>query len=154
MESCLDPQTLEELQRSIEIMPEALHENYVTMASELSHWGARYGAAVHNRLRTKRRLAIVEAEATTKAHTTLLNEGVKPTEALVNATLRQTAAWQVAAEEADLAEAVERETAAHMEALRTKRDMLISLGAHVRAEMQGDLVMRERSRSRREGTDG
>jgi hypothetical protein len=47
------------------------------------------------------------------------------------------------------AEVDEKRLRGVLDAVRTKRDMLISLGAHVRIEMEHDPVIREEVRGRR-----
>lgn len=130
------------LYESVSILPEAISEEFARVALDLAYWNAQYA----DRLREYRMAE--DTVKRTKAllyikHRTLLTEANgKTTEAQIDAAVNVDPAMV----EADLQlinTEVEREKARGvLDAVRAKREMVVSLGAHLRAEMGSDSMLR------------
>lgn len=124
------------------IAPEVLEEEFVRTPADVAYWNAQYADALEAHLRAK---AHVDAEW---ARLYLLEKaraaagGEKTTEALLKASVEVTAEYREALEKAIIAEAEKARAAGRVDAVRTKKDMLQSLGAKLRAEMESDPMVR------------
>lgn len=119
-----------------------MQREFVEYPALLSHWGARYADAIEAAAAAKERLKDVEAEVYL-----LLRDANAGTEATIKAKVRGDKRVQAARAMAAAAEA--RETRFHhkvMTPLYAKKEMLISLGAHQRAEVGGDPLLRRAHR--------
>jgi hypothetical protein len=133
----------EYLYESVRIEPLALEEEFVRMSADLAYWNQRYAAAVREHLtskiaieRTASHLRIIHRERLTA-------ENPKPpTESMVEAAVNTDEQMDKARAALIDAEVEKVRLAGVLDAVRTKRDMLVSLGAHVRAEMQADPSIR------------
>ena len=120
------------------------------MASDLAYWGQRYAAAVREHLISK-----IVVERTTSELRIVLREKLTaenpkpPTESMVDSAVNTHDAMDKARARMVEAEVEKVRLNGVLDAVRTKRDMLVSLGAHVRAELQGDPSLRHEARARR-----
>jgi hypothetical protein len=139
------------LKDCVRIEPLALEEEFVRLPADLAYWNDRYSEAYKYHLERKIIREQLGAELSSKIRDGL--EVAKKTrvtiaevdgELLLNPEYQQARAKEVAAD----AERVRLYGV--LDALRSKRDMLISLGAHIRAEMQHDPMIRERAALDRE----
>jgi hypothetical protein len=127
---------------SISITPEALSEEFARVALDLAYWNARYADALkayrEAEVQQKRTKAMLYIK-----HRTLLTEtNGKTTEAQVDAAVLLDPSM-VEADTNLIATEVEKEKARGvLDAVRAKREMVVSLGAHIRAEMAGDPSLR------------
>jgi hypothetical protein len=128
-----------------EILPEAIHEEYVRLSADLAHWNARYAGAVKDFLSAKVEADILERELYPVIRAQLEQAG-KVTEKMVDAALAQSEAWTEAQRLKASTEAEKLRLYGVLDSVRAKKDMIISLGAHLRSEMEGDPVLREQSR--------
>lgn len=151
--------TLDEyLEKCVTVRPESLEEEFRRLPAELAYWNAKYAAAY-------RALALAEAHrrsVTSRTHLEMRERLKSVTEEELaktpKAKLRQPTVGDIEAlvegdELVILARRAELEAECEkvriqgaVEAVRTKKDMLVSLGAHIRAEMEGDPVLREQVR--------
>lgn len=141
------------LKECVDLVPELLSEEFARMSADYAYWNERYAAA--NRAELAAEWARDKAYAATylRRKLELEAEGKKAPEATVDAEVRTDAAYG-AAVEAHIAAKAEREhLRGVLEALRTKREMLVSAGAHQRQEMQGDMAMRDRAALKRAERD-
>lgn len=127
---------------SVSITPEALSEEFARVALDLAYWNAQYA----DRLREYREAEIQQKRTRAMLyikHRTLLTEANgKTTEAQVDAAVLLDEDM-VAADTQVIVTEVEKEKARGvLDAVRAKREMVVSLGAHIRAEMAGDPVLR------------
>jgi hypothetical protein len=130
---------------SVQIEPMALQEEYVRIAPDIAYWNARYSKALEMFLRSKIDLDTTEARQYIAHRERMLNAGAKVTKAQIEAAVT-TDQQVIEARMLLVAAEVEKNRLNGVcEAVRTKRDMLVSLGAHVRAEMQGDPSLRTES---------
>lgn len=131
----------------VKIEPAALQEEFVRLPGDFAYWAEQHALATESfltaeagRKHEEARLYLLAGQkvnpATGKSYTI---DGVK---ALVETDPSFQAAKHVEVQaEVELARAKNV-----MEALRTKREALISLGATIRQEMQTDPLVRDRSR--------
>lgn len=133
----------------VQVYPEALQEEYVRIPADLAYWNARNSAANRNHLVTKMNRERTVARLQIETRAAFEVAGKKATEALVDATVTMSDEYGVARMAEIEAEVEKAKLSGVVDAIRAKRDMLISLGAHVRAEMQGDPSLREMSRGRK-----
>ena len=129
----------------VEILPEAIHEEYVRLAADLGYWNAQYAAAVKAYLSSKVEADILERELYPVIRAQLEQAG-KVTEKMVDAALAQSEVWEDAQRLKVTTEGEKLRLYGVLDSVRAKKDMIISLGAHLRTEMEGDPVLREQSR--------
>lgn len=125
---------------SVDITPEAIQEEFIRVPADMAYWGAKYAEASRAYLiaeqavkecKARLRLAIRET-ATTKLTVDDVDARVEG-----SAEYQTTKMAEIEAEAAKLA------AKARLDAVIAKRDMVMSLGAHIRAEM-GASHIRER----------
>jgi hypothetical protein len=138
------------LNRCVEIDPLQLQEEYIRLPGDTAFWNARYAEAYRRWLEVKIERDVTLAEAAQEARAVLKDRGAKATVAEVE---EQQAldvdVIRVRKLEAQL-EADKVRLNGVMDALRAKREMLISLGAHIRLEMGNDPSVRQRMNVDRE----
>lgn len=132
----------------VKIEPLALEEEYIRLPADLAFWNDRYAKAVETYLQAKHDSDTMYAKLLIIHRATLQNQGVKVTESIVEATILQDQKWLDVEQKRIGAEAAKARLSGVLDAVKTKRDMLISLGAHIRAEMERDPQVRERQRGR------
>ena len=79
----------------------------------------------------------------------LAEEGGKVTEAMVEAAINSNEQYIAAQRDTVEAEVAKHECYGYLDSIRSKKDMIVSLGAHLRVEMEGDPLVREQARARR-----
>ena len=135
------------LAECVKIEPLAIEEEYVRMPADLAYWNERYALALEDMQRAKLRSDKLEAFLKIEHRERLVqesksNKDIKVTESTVEAAVDNDERMAQAREDLLMAEVQKVRIAGTCEAVRTKRDMLISMGAHIRAEMQGDPSIR------------
>ena len=145
------------LKDCVRIEPLALEEEFVRMPADLAYWNERYAKAVRAHLTAKIEVDRVRATTRQVMRIRLTNPenahllaGGKITEAMLESFI--TSDGDVRRVEDAEIEAEAKKIRLHgiIEAIRTKRDMLISLGANMRAEMQNDPMIKNEQREARE----
>lgn len=125
-----------------------ISEEFVKLPGQLAYWNARYAEALDAFLVAEANVKLIRGQ-----RTPIVREIVKET-----ATGRATEAMFEAAVEEDeeVQEAVRRRIKAEvkkarmfgaLDTMRAKKEVLISLGAHIRAEMGGDPLIRDEQRT-------
>lgn len=142
------------LQECVTIEPLAIQEEYIRLPADMSYWNARYADAVRVHLHAKHELERVEAQQQLEQREKLAAEGKKPTEAMVSASVLLSDEYNKAKLTAIEAEVGKMRAAGRVDDLHSKREMLISMGAHIRKEMDGDPVLREQMKGARVNKDG
>jgi hypothetical protein len=137
----------EYLRDCVHINEIALNEEYVRIPADLAFWNAKYADAQKAFLLAKLRLETGEAKLYI-FHRERMTTGKGPTEAQVDAACKSDPAYEAMRRETIDAEAGMLAIRGTCEAVRTKREMLVSLGATMRAEMQGDPVIRSQMQPR------
>lgn len=158
------------LAECVQITPELISEEFVRTPADLAYWNARYADGVRTHLKAKLHLDMVQrdgakevAEATARARIECREEiqsqnDKRVTESMVEAAVETHAPLLAAREKAASAEVQARfafieaeaqkaELYGFVDAIRTKKEMLISLGAQLRKEMEGDPTIREHASS-------
>lgn len=145
------------LKDCVTIEPMALEEEFVRLPADLAYWNERYSMANRTFLRAKIDRERTEARLTIQLREELaktMPEGKKPTVDAVGAAVKDHADMNAARNAEIDAEIEKARLYGVLDAVRAKKDMLVSIGAHHRAEMAGDPRIREEARSHREGKDG
>lgn len=149
---------------SVSITPEALSEEFARVALDLAYWNAQFAEALRSyriaELEQKRTRAMLYIK-----HRTLLQEAAfqdaqsaptefdakgKPkaakvdrvTEAQVDAAVLLDPAMVECDNNLIVTEVEKEKVRGALDAVRAKREMVVSLGAHIRAEMAGDPTLR------------
>jgi hypothetical protein len=144
------PEDLEEYRRAcVRIEPEAIQDEYVRTPSDLAYW-----SEMHSNVFREWQLAKFAREqewgaAITRSRATLSSASVSgrgPTVDQVDAHATNDEAYVAAKRNEIYLEAERQRLLGMVEAIRTKKDMLVSLGAHIRAEMERDPQVNERER--------
>lgn len=135
---------------SVNIDEANIDEEMRRVGANMAYWNKRYGDAITAKLNTKLQAKIAESGARKRALTALQLDGEKTTDAAISAKAQEDEIWIAAQEAANEAEGLAAEIRGYADAVAAKKDMLMSLGAKLRREMEGDPVMRERHRHWRE----
>lgn len=139
----------EYLLECVNINPEDIEEEFIRIPGYLAYWNARYAHALKEHLRAKIDLDVMKAQLDPQIRIDLQDRGVKVTEAQVSSGIETHADIIAAREHLAETEATKNEMFGYLDAVRSKKEMLISLGAHLRAEMGGDPHIREEVRSKK-----
>jgi hypothetical protein len=133
----------------VRIEPLALEEEFVRLPSDLAYWNERYAQAMRAHLVAEIDRNRLCAQLRIECRERILLTLPKATESMVESAVEMDQRNFDAKMRAIEAEVDEKRLRGVLDAVRTKRDMLISLGAHVRIEMEHDPVIREEVRGRR-----
>jgi len=133
----------------VQISPEALQEEFVRVPADLAYWGELHAQAVKQHLLAKVEVERLGARLSLECRERLLAEGKKPTESTVEAAVMLDPSYHAARLTAVEAEATRVALRSRFDAVATKRDMLQSLGAQIRVEMERDPIVREAVRGSR-----
>lgn len=140
---------MEAVRDAVQIEPLAMQEEFVRIPADLSHWNAKYTEALKAFLLAKARAEEIWARVWLTTREALLADG-KATEKLIEAKAQGDEDYQKAHLALIEAEVEKARVMGVVDAIRAKKEMLISLGATIRAEMEGDpLLKREMRDSRR-----
>lgn len=118
------------------IEPVALDEEFIRLPGDLARWGEVFADAVKELLAAKRCLATVDADLFRTHKMSKPPDGSKPTEKYVEACVDGAPTHIAAQERLDEAEYQKSRAWGVLDAIRAKREMLVSLGANHRSEMQ------------------
>lgn len=127
----------------VAVEPLALEEEFVRVPSDLAFWNERFARAQRAVLLEKAVLERVEAELS-ELHRGMLKAAGKATDAMVEERVHRDPTYQRQKKAVADAEYEKLRAYGVVDAIRTKRDMIISLGAHIRAEMARDPVVRDK----------
>jgi hypothetical protein len=128
----------------VRIMPEAIQEEFVRIPADLGFWNERYAQALRAFLLSK--LGRDETEARLYLHhrERMAAAGHKASEAQVDAAVRSDPEMHEANMRVVDAQVDYQRARGTVDAVSAKKDMVTSLGAQLRTEMEGDLVLRNR----------
>jgi hypothetical protein len=142
------------LKDSVEIEPTLLQEEYVRVPADIAYWNERYSVALRAHLMAKLTLDRIFAGVQIETRETLLAEGSKVTESTVAAKVELNPKYQ----QARLAVIDTEVEAARIKgvgyAVSAKREMIVSLGAHLRIELQNDPALRDFKKAQRIEREG
>lgn len=135
------------LKDAIQIVPEALEEEFIRVPADIAYWNERHSVALRQHLEAKIERERIQGELLTDpefAEELEARLGKKPTVDQLKGGMTTSRRYITARLAEASAEAERARLRGCVEAVASKRDMLISLGAHVRLEMQHDPVLRSR----------
>ena len=132
------------LHECTQIEPTFLQEEFVRLPADLAYWNQRYSEAYRVWLEAKhaveRHAAVMSIAIREQLMVT--NKG-RATISEVEQLLHRDAAYDQLKRAEIVAETEKVRLYGVLDALRTKREMVISLGAHIRAEMSNDPLIRQ-----------
>jgi hypothetical protein len=142
----VSPEDLEAYRKAcVRIEPELIQEEYVRTPSDLAYWSEQH-ALIHREWQLAKFAREQEwGSAVTRARAELSSYGGKgPTVDAVEASAINDPAYVKTKRDEIFLEAERVRLIGMVDAIRTKKDMLVSLGAHIRAEMERDPMIKER----------
>ena len=134
------------LRECVTIDPLQISAEYIRLPGDLAYWNAQYAEALRAFLRAELSRKVLWARLEPMIRGSIIAKGGKPTEAQVKAAVDGNSDYVEALEAEVEAEVQKNEIYGCLDAIRSKKEMLISLGAHMRAELEGDPSLRELSR--------
>lgn len=143
----MTPEDLEEYRRAcVRIEPMAIQDEFIRVPADLAYWSES-----HSNLYREWQLAKFSREqewgaAMARARASLSSEkqgGRGPTVDQVEAEAVNDPKYVEAKRNEVYLEAETKRLVGMVDAVRTKRDMLVSLGAHIRAEMEHEPLIKE-----------
>lgn len=135
---------------SVEIDPHVINEEFIRIPRDFAYWGHRYAQAYKAQMIAKMERDRTQARLRILVRQSIEDSGKKPTESMVDALVEQEDEWQRSRVAEIEAEAERERLRCLLEALRTKRESLVSLGAHIRQEKEHDPVIRAQLAKKRE----
>lgn len=134
----------------LELEPELINEEFARMSGDFAYWNEKYAAANKAQLLAEWQEEQAEAALYLKYKET--PEGKKPpTEAAVDASVKLDPLYATAHLKTLEHQAERDYLRGVLETLRTKREMLVSMGAQLRQEEKSDIrMMEKRALQRRE----
>jgi hypothetical protein len=129
------------------IFPEQIEEEFVRTPADVAYWNAQFSDALDEYLRARARRDLEWSRIWLLTRERLLAAGEKATEKIVDAMTTVDAEYQAANEASIAAEAKKARLYGAVDAVRAKKDMIQSLGAKLRAELEGDPMVRHRERA-------
>jgi hypothetical protein len=137
-----DMEFSEYLYNAVTILPEAIQEEFVRVPADLAYWGEQYSVAVSDHLHAKNARETTHARLMVEKRAAAQVTGGKLTVGDLEAAVATDPTYQevvVAEIEAEARKAAMR---TRVDAVHAKKEMLISLGAQLRAEMGADPLTR------------
>ncbi len=130
------------LAKGVEIDPLSLQEEYIRLPADLGYWSMKYANAFrvysYARLRRKRLEALLSIEHRER----LADDGKRATEGMVSVAVETDPRFAEALAGEVEAEVEKVRLWGVLDAIRAKKDMLVSFGAQLRAEMDSDPTIR------------
>lgn len=148
-ENALKPSD-EYLRDSVEIDPLDMHNAFIEMPGLLAYWNERYATALRAFLFAKLDVDTMKGQLQPIVRQAIADAGGKPTEAMVEAAILANEGLIDLKEKLIEAEVTKNEIFGALDAVRSKKEMLISLGAQLRAEMGSDPLIRDQVAASRE----
>lgn len=140
------------LRECVRIDPLRIQDEFVRIPADLAYWNARYADAQRAFLMAKIDLDVIKAKLGPLTRRAIADKGGKATEDLIKNMVESHADVIDAREQLAVTEVEKSRLYGCLDAIRSKKEMLISLGAHMRAEMEGDPSLRQQARHAH-GTD-
>lgn len=144
------PDKIKEVMEATSIDPLLLEEEFAGIASKLAYFNEQYADAYRNMLLAKARYERTEAQRSLEIRESLDDGGKKPTEATIRAHVDTDDKVIAARLHLVECESDKVRLGGVLDALRAKKDALISIGAHIRAEMGGNPSLRAEARGARD----
>lgn len=121
-----------------------IQAEYIRLPADLAYWNSRYADAYRDWNSSKLELDMLCSTLSLAIRDELINQakGGRVTLAEVEQVLHTTPQYRDAKQKEILAEADKARLYGVVDAIRAKKEMLISLGAHIRLEMGNDPLIR------------
>lgn len=129
---------------SFEVDPDRLNDHFAKVASELASLTGNFAKALGRQLRAEAARKRLFAELFLEFKSTLLENGKSPSEEVAKQKVILDPRYQDAIEMEIDAEVSRARWWGLCDAMRTKRDAIVSLGAQVRSELEGEPSLRRR----------
>jgi len=139
---------LKAVQDAVKIEPLAMAEEFVRIPADLAYWNAQYSDLLRLYLVAKAESEHLWARVWLETREALLTDG-KATEKLIESKATCNPEWQKAHLALVELEAEKARVRGVVDAIAAKKEMLISLGAHIRSEMEGDPMLRRDTRNQK-----
>ncbi len=142
------------LRECVGIDPLQLNDEFIRIPGDLAYWNARYARALRTFLMAKVDKDITRGRLEPILRAAIINAGGKPTEKQIDGLIDSNQSYIDICHALVDAEVEKNECYGALDAIRAKKEMLISLGAHLRAEMEHDPLLRDQvvgSRGERSG---
>lgn len=123
------------LARAAGIDPTNLQREFADLPGAMAYWVQQYANAAQQYLTMKAAFEVCEARLATTARVTFEVQGKKATEATITEAVRTTDEWLKARTALIQAEGDKIRIHGIVSTVEAKREMLVSLGAHIRMEM-------------------
>jgi hypothetical protein len=132
------------LRECLDILPEAISEELIRVPGEIAYWNAQYSDACKAVLEAKARRKEAYARLYIEVRNELTNDPSikRPTEMMIESTIIDHPDYALAVRVENDAEARKVEAYGWLDAVRAKKDILVSLGGILREEMRGDPILR------------
>lgn len=131
-----------EAKKATDIEPLQIQVDYIRVPGDLAYWGQKYAGALRAAMVAEHERRTTEARVLLGLRGSAKVAGEKPTVDEVNAHVA-THPEVLAALLAEIdAQVAKEQVRAILEAIRGKKEMLVSLGAHLREEMRDDPTVR------------
>ena len=131
------------LSKVIDIDALNIEEHFRSVPAELAYYNAQYADATERFLKAKMMCERAHAKAYQDVIHNAEMGGKKVTVAAIEANIQLDLGYQCAREELVVSEAEKQRIRGKVETVSTKKDMLISLGAHIRSEMSDPMIRKE-----------
>lgn len=155
-------ETAAEIEGAVRIVPEAIQEEFARVPSDLHRWNVAAAQADEDVRRAELELDVWEAQSRLRVveewraeNAAPVADGDKkraaprpPGEDKIDAVVYSDPEYRRLRERGIAAQRRKADALGMLDSIRAKRDMLVSLGAHVRAEMERDAYIRDRGAGR------
>lgn len=135
------------LRQCVRINPEDIQGEFIRIPGDLAYWNAQYAKAMREHLLAKIDENVLEAQLEPIVRQGLREAGAKITENMVSSAIQSHESLVEAKRRTAEADVAKNECFGYLDSIRSKKDMLISLGAHLRIEMMGDPILRDQMRA-------
>lgn len=140
------PETDREIARATSIEPTAIQEEYSAVPADVYRWASAVAERDEVLDYAERDLKSYEARRAVEIVDAVKAEEKVPGEAKITAAIRRESGWVKAVELVAKARRGKADALAVLEAVRAKKEMLISLGATQRLELEREALIRDRER--------
>jgi hypothetical protein len=135
---------------AVAIDPLALTDEFTKIPSHLARYNELYADALRLHLSAKVKVDRAYAASYIRCRAEAEETGAKTTEGMIKSMVDNDPTYHAAQDHSVVCEAEKARLWGVLDALRAKRDALISLGAHLRAEMAGSPSIRGEARGARD----
>jgi hypothetical protein len=132
---------------STNIEEAALNSHFIRLSADLAYYNQIYSDVLDLLRSCERGLEFGEADIRTEYRAGTQPNGRPASEGYIDDCVKSDHRYKKMREECDHAEVLKSRVAGIVDAIRAKKDMLVTLAANQRAELEGDPAVRRRERS-------